>query len=326
MDKPLVSIIIPFKELNQLVIGNIQACLRSTHRKYEIILVPDKKVIVTGFKMCRIIPSGHVGPAIKRDLAARAAKGEILAFVDDDVEPTNYWLAALVAGFRDKDVVAVGGPGVTPPTAKWRESASGWFSASPIGSGGFSYRFLPQASRYVDDYPSMNLAVRKADFWKVGGFDSAYWPGEDTKLCLDLVNKLGKKILYEPTALVYHHRRRLWVPHLLQHGNFGIHRGYFARVLPQTSARLVYFMPSGLVLMTIFFITGIIIGNKWTMVGTGCFLLSYGLAVIVNAIWIKINSGSWVTGFISIPVTISTHLWYGIKFIQGYVFTRKLTQ
>lgn len=326
MKKLLVSIIIPFREMNEFVKENVRACLGSSYDNFEILLIPDSRLGMEKIKNCRMMESGVVGPAVKRDLGAKAARGEILAFIDDDVYPTNYWLQSVVVGFKEKEVAAVGGPGVTPPGVSWQEAASGWFSASPIGSGGFSYRFLPRERRYVDDYPSMNLAVRKADFWKVGGFDSAYWPGEDTKLCLDLVNKLGKKILYEPTALVYHHRRQFWVPHLLQHGNFGIHRGYFARVLPQTSARLVYFMPSGLFLMAIFFITGIISGSKWIIIGTGCFLLSYGLGVIVNAIWIKINSGSWVTGLISIPVTVSTHLWYGLKFIQGYVFTRKLAQ
>lgn len=326
MDKPHVSIIIPFKELNQLVIANINACIQSSYKSFEILLVPNKKFILAEHKNCRVISSGNVGPAIKRDMAAKAARGDILAFVDDDVEPTNYWLAAIVTGFKDKEVAGVGGPGVTPPTAGWREAASGWFSASPIGSGGFGYRFLPRGRRYVDDYPSMNLAIRKKDFWAVGGFDSAYWPGEDTKLCLDLVHILGKKILYEPTALVYHHRRELLVPHLRQHGNFGLHRGYFARVLPRTSLRLVYFLPSGLLLITLVFLLSLWIRelNFWIIVCMGSFLISYWLCVLLNALWIKINSGSWVMSIISIPVTIVTHYWYGIKFIQGFVFTRKL--
>ena len=40
----------------------------------------------------------------------------------------------------------------------------------------------------------VNLVVKREVFEAVGGYDSHYWPGEDTKLCLDITHKAGKKI------------------------------------------------------------------------------------------------------------------------------------
>ena len=53
----------------------------------------------------------------------------------------------------------------------------------------------------------------------------------DTKLCLDIVYELGKKIVYEPKAVVYHHRRRLFKEHLNQISNYALHRDFFVEKL-----------------------------------------------------------------------------------------------
>ena len=197
----------------------------------------------------------------------------------------------------------------------------------------------------------MNLAVRKADFLKVGGYDSEFWPGEDTKLCLDLTQKLHKKIIYEPKAIVFHHRRPLMKPHLHQNGNFGLHRGFFAKVLPQTSRRPIYFLPSFMLLGLLYILVTSILSFRD---GTGYinpFLLvrnlglvlfaSYFFALIFNAIWIfikiynnrhsrpdresiKIIPIAIFQSLLSILVIFITHLWYGLRFLQGLLFTAKL--
>ena len=143
----------------------------------------------------------------KTRLGGEKAKGEILAFIDDDAYPVGDWLKNIVRNFSNPIIVGVGGPGVTPPGVPWQEEASGWMSVSPLGAGPYTYRFLSGRKQFVDDYPSMNLSVIRSNFLAVGGFDSNYWPGEDTKLCLDLVNKQKKKIIYDPKVVVYHHRR-----------------------------------------------------------------------------------------------------------------------
>ncbi|MBI3955326.1 glycosyltransferase [Candidatus Gottesmanbacteria bacterium] len=303
------SIIIPFKKSTVNLYECLDKIRKQSYRNFEVILLPDKKEKFTNTKL-KVIPTGQIGPAEKRDVGAEKSTGSILAFIDDDAYPDKDWLKNMVKNFADREIAAVGGPGVTPSNVSWQEQASGWFGASPFGGGSNSYRFLPAAKRFIDDYPSMNLAVRKSDFLKVGGFDSSYWPGEDTKLCLDLTYKLGKKITYDPEVLVYHHRRKLWGPHLRQNGNYGLHRGYFAKALPKTSFRLVYFLPS-------FIVLGLFLFPK--VVGP-----AYGLLLLINAFWIAVKSRSLFQGLISMPVVFLTHFWYGVRFIQGFFFTRKL--
>jgi glycosyltransferase involved in cell wall biosynthesis len=316
------SIIIPVKKIDQLLVEAMSHLLKLDYLSYEVIIVVDKKIRKNAWKKTRIISSGAVGPAKKRDLGSKTAKGEILAFIDSDAYPDKSWLKHALPHFKKNYVAAVGGPGVTPINSSFMEEASGWVSSSPLGAGPYTYRFLPGKQRQVDDFPAMNLLVRKKDFNEVGGFDSNYFPGEDTKLCLDLV-KLGKIIIYEPKAVVFHHRRSLWWPHLKQNGNFGLHRGYFAHQLPQTSARLVYFLPSLLALgLAINLLDGF--GMYWLEDLTQTGLDIYVFLLLINAVWVGYKSGSIFQGLISIPAIFATHVWYGAKFIQGFLSVKQI--
>jgi GT2 family glycosyltransferase len=213
---------------------------------------------------------------------------------------------------------------MTPPRASFWEYASGWVSASPIGAGPYTYRFIPGQKQFVDDFPSMNLIVRKKEFTTVGGFDSHYYPGEDTKLCLDLI-RLGKKILYEPRAVVYHHRRPLWSAHLRQNGNFGLHRGFFARILPQTSAKLIYFLPTFLVLTLALLCISKLFFPQFERIFT-ISISFYLVALLANSAWIVISSRNLAHGVIAVFSVFITHVWYGLRFIQGFLFTNHLKQ
>jgi GT2 family glycosyltransferase len=326
----------------------LEGIQKQTYKNFEIILVCDYQVALNFPKLRQKFFGHYVGPAEKRDIGAKMAKGEILAFIDDDAYPSEGWLKNMVPHFKDPKIAGVGGPGVTPPNVSWQETASGWASASPAGGGIYTYRFLSNNKQFVDDYPSMNLAVRKTDFDKVGGYDSNFWPGEDTKLCLDLTHKLGKKIIYDPKVLVYHHRRPLLLPHLRQNGNFGLHRGFFARILPETSLKLIYFLPSILLLGLIFILTSpitLVIARRYSDVaislhqvrslGLYSFAL-YFFILFLNSLWIySVIARSEATrqshstkalpqAFLSIPIIFITHLWYGARFLQGFLFTGKL--
>ena len=136
------------------------------------------------------------------------------------------------------------GPGVTPPNSPVLERAGGAFYESALGSGGLRYRFRPLGEvREIDDYPAYNFFVRTEALRSVRGWDSRFYGGEDTKLCLAL-HEAGHRLVYDPDVVVYHHRRPLFAPHMRQVGNVGRHRGYFVRAFPGTSARPIYFAPS----------------------------------------------------------------------------------
>ena len=273
-----------------------------------------------GLGAVRCIVGGPIGPAEKRDMGAAAATGEWLAFLDDDAYPAAGWLEAAVPHFDNPRVWAVGGPGVTPPNDGVRAQASGWTYASWIVSGPARFRYVPGRSRAVDDHPSMNLMLRRSAFQAVGGFDSAFYPGEDTKLCLELVHR-GGVIRYEPGALVYHHRRPVMRGHLRQIAHYGRHRGYFARVFPATSRRFQYFIPS----LWLLWLVVAALASVWIEPVRVVFLGSlalYGAAVAGSALIAMRGSGSVGIGAMVAPTIVASHLCYGWHFLGGLVRPR----
>jgi len=324
-----VTVAIVVESVNDNVRESIKHLLGMDFTDFEILLLlstPSDE----SFPQTRFIvrPDLAGNPALRRDLVITEAEGEILAFLDDDAYPSPSWLDSALPHFDDPRVAAVGGPGVTPPEDDWRRQVSGWVHTSPVGAGSFSFRTKADKARQVDDFPSMNLLVRKSDFALIGGFDSNFWPGEDTKLCLDLTYKINKKIIYEPRALVYHHRRPIFKAHLVQVGRYGLHRGYFARVLPKTSRRVAYFLPSVLVLSFGIGLAAVLLawvmGIKYILAGLlnipliyVSFVSPYFLLLLVNGLWIWKASGSFKAGFWSVPAVGLTHFWYGIQFLRG---------
>ena len=325
---PLVSVIIPVEEVGDDLRQCISSLQKQTYENWELLVFVTKD---NGerFPKVRIIENPELKgqPAEKRDLALKYAEGEILAFIDDDVYPSATWLERAVPHFSSALIAGVGGPMVTPPEDSLLEKAGGWVWASYLGSGGAgTYRCLPGKAREVDDYPTANLLVRKSDFAAVSGFDSNYWPGEDTKLCLDLTRKLGKKIIYDPGVLVYHHRRAIFKAHLRQIRGYGLHRGYFARVLPETSRRIGYFVPS-LFLLFILGVPLLIISSslfsyllsKLIFYGYLFTLLFYFVLLLFTGFWVFRMSKDWRLGFLVIPAIVVTHAYYGIMFIKGFL-------
>jgi len=243
-----VSIIIPVKALNDYIHEALPHLLSLDYSNFEILIFPDelpdyKLPKIFSDTRIRIIASGKTGPAEKRDMALKYAQGDIFAFIDDDAYPRFDWLKNAVKYFDDKTVGAVGGPAVTPDSDSLLQKASGRVFESYLCSGAYIRRYKPQKQTLDDDLPSVNLLVRRDVFEKIGGFDSSFYPGEDTKLCLDITKKLGKKIIYCPEVFVYHHRRKLFRGHLKQIANYAKHRGYFMKRLSATSLRIPYLLP-----------------------------------------------------------------------------------
>jgi GT2 family glycosyltransferase len=263
----------------------------------------------------RLIPTGPVTPPRKRDIGIKEAKGEIIAFLDDDAYPEKTWLKHAVENFKDESVAAVGGPAVTPDSDGLMQKASGLVYESSLVSASFTYRYTPKGRREVEDYPSCNLIVRKSVLQALGGFNTNFWPGEDTKLCLD-IRLMGKKIIYDPGVLVYHHRRRLIFPHLKQVANYGLHRGYFVKRYPRTSFKFSYFLPS-------LFVLSVLAGAIFSLylVPIKIVYLSCLLIYIFLVFASSISKGLILFPLVFISV-ILTHITYGLYFLKGLSLKR----
>jgi len=306
-----VSIIIPVRKINDYIREAIPHHLQLDYPDYEILIFPDEPSKET-FPRTRIIPSGKTGPAEKRDMALQYAQGEILAFIDDDAYPRPDWLKNAVAHFKDPSVGAVGGPAVTAENDGVLRQASGKVYESFLCSGGYTYRYVPGKLMDAEDLPSVNLIVRKAVFERIGGFDSSFYPGEDTKLCLDIIKIAQKRIIYDPDVLVYHHRRKLFWQHLKQSNNYALHRGYFAKALPDTSRKFVYFIPS-------LFVLGLVVGPLLALLFPPLWyvyftvLLLYFILLVASTAHLK-DIRVWL---LAVAGVFLTHVSYGIGFIRG---------
>jgi len=316
-NKVTFSIIIPFKEYNNYLFETLSYLNIQKYRNFEVILLPDNsdnnkpKGIIE-------IPTGHLKPADKRDIGAKNARGDFLVFIDDDAFPNERWLEKSLEYFNDSDIAMVCGPGLTPHDDSPRQIASGKIYESFIVSGRFTYRYKLGKPRFVDDFPSSNMIVRKRVFNEVGGFSTKYWPGEDTKLCLDIVYKLRKKILYSPELFCYHHKRKVFYSHLKQVYSYAVHRGFFVKKFPQTSRNFAYFVPFIFILFLIIFPFLTFMHSVFPWIYTAIIFI---YLIIVSVFSIKLNHLSL---FIYIFLgTILTHLTYGVGFLKGLI-TREL--
>src|SRR3989339_612756 len=248
------SIVIPVRKINAFLQENISHLKELKYKNFEVIIITDEEEKYN-FQDPRfiLVYSGPIGPGEKRNVGASKATGEILAFLDDDAYPEKDWLDKAAGVFENTEIYALGGPAMTPKNAGFLEKMSGRVLESWMASAGTVYRHTPGKSMEIADYPTVNLFVRKKIFDGVGGFPVEFWPGEDTKLCLDLVKSQGRKFTYDPSPIVYHHRRNLFGPHLKQISRYGQHRGQFARIFPETSRLPSYFVPS-------LFVAGLIFG------------------------------------------------------------------
>ena len=181
----------------------------------------------------------------------------------------------------------------------------------------------------MKDWPTVNLTVRKDVFKKIGGFNSEYWPGEDTELCLQIIKNKGK-IIYNPEVQVWHHRRAGLFRHLKQVGGYGIHRGFFAKKYPETSFKLIYFIPSAFfifflisILLIILFLFNIyppLIVFELFVLGWVLYLVAVGISFLQI---LSYEKSVLISSYALIYIFLG-HIYYGFRFIQGYVFTRNL--
>lgn len=329
---PLISIIIPVIEHTYyLIFENLPAMDTQTFKSFEVILLPCEHgqydlTLLKQYKWLRIIPTGKdiTRPALKRDIGAKAAKGKILAFIDDDAYPAPAWLEQAAKFFKNKRLTAVCGPGILPEKTNIWEKIFDSVLKTWIGAGGYRYRFVPGKKRYVTDFPSMNFFIKKDVFLKLGGFNSDYWPGEDSKLCNDIIEKEKGKIVYSPQVVVHHHRRNNLKGYLKQHGNYGFHRGAFFAHGDKNSRDVAYLIPTFFVIYIIALILYLILAlifhllTSWLTLLVIFPFLIYCLFIMYLLLKSFVDTKNILIG-LGAPVTlVLTHIIYGTQFIKGF--------
>jgi GT2 family glycosyltransferase len=312
----LYSIIIPVKKINNYVKKNIQIINQINPKKLEIIVIVNKKAKdrIKSKISLKVIESGPCGPAIKRDIGSKIAKGSYLVFFDDDSFPRKDYFINLENIISKKKYEIFAGPAISPKKQSIKKRISDAFFLSS-NSFGIIDRYTIGKEKIVDDWPSVNFIIKKAIFKKVGGFKLNYWPGEDTFLC-DKIKKIKKNILYSPKLVVYHYRREGLKNHLKQIYGYGFHRGYFARKYRSTSLKFRYFIPSFFLLALL----ASLLSSFFNLNNNYLFLIifSYSAYIFISIMNILRFENSFIA-FNTVPYIFLSHITYGYSFLKGFL-------
>ncbi len=212
---PDVSIVIPAYNHIKFTLeclASIAAARSSV--KFEVIVGDDgstdeTKAALATVRGLRIVRS-EMNQGFLRNVnsAAAKAKGRVLVVLNNDVQVTDGWLEPLVKALDDPTVGAAA-PKMLFPNGRLQEAGARLRpDATSTMIGLFDDPDLPRYNygRDVDYASGACIAVRRADFENLKGFDESYSPAycEDVDLCLRLRN-MGLRIRYEPESRIYHH-------------------------------------------------------------------------------------------------------------------------
>ena len=136
------------------------------------------------------------------------AKGEVIAFIDDDALANPDWLERLAEAYRDQRVIGVGGA----VDALWLEGRPRAFPEEFDWIVGCTYRGLPEVTSPVRNPIGANMSFRADVFERVGTFTSGIGRVgtrpvgcEETEFGIRATRGRPEEIvLYEPRARVRH--------------------------------------------------------------------------------------------------------------------------
>lgn len=210
-----VSIIIP--TFNNLSLT--RQCLNSIFGNtpqglYEIIVVDNgstdgtpaflKKEEAAGSLRAVFMPQNR-GFAHGCNQGALAAKYPDLLFLNNDTIATSGWLTAMLTT-AEKSEVGIVGAKLLYANNTIQHAGIGWINGVPDHPHRHAHPSAPEVStpRELDMVTGACFLIHRDLFLQLAGFDEIYRNGvEDIDLCLR-VRAAGRKVVYEPKAVVYH--------------------------------------------------------------------------------------------------------------------------
>ncbi len=225
---PFISVLICTRDRPDQLVTCLRHLDRQVYPRFEVVVVENVpagdavKTLVESWQgrmPYRYLAQPRSGLSWARNAGIAAASGEIIAFIDDDDEPDDHWLAGLVRGFaRSEGIGCV--TGVVVP-ARLDTQAQELFEQ--LGGHSKGRGFEPVTfSRHAPQNPlfplppfgvGANMAFRREVLAQIGGFDVALGAGTPSlagaeTLAFTLTLLSGYRIAYEPAALMRHHHRR----------------------------------------------------------------------------------------------------------------------
>jgi GT2 family glycosyltransferase len=227
-DAPPISVIVATRERPDALARCLDSLIRMPYPNLEIIVVDNAPETDRAERLVReryaetvtYVREPHRGLASAHNRGLREAGGRIIAFTDDDVIADREWPAALAEAFTVREDVGCVTGLIVP--AELETPAQIMLEAE----GGFTKTF-EQRSHYLGHpdagplFPftvgqlgsGANMAFDAALLRRFGGFDPATGTGSaarggDDLLAFFRTIAAGRSLVYQPTAVIWHHHRR----------------------------------------------------------------------------------------------------------------------
>jgi O-antigen biosynthesis protein len=227
-DAPPISVVVCTRDRP----AQLETCLdrlrRQEYPRFEVVVVDNAPAtdavarlverLAKGSTQFRYHVEPHPGLSWARNAGIAAASSNIIAYLDDDDEPDQHWLAGLAAGFaRDRAVGCVAGLILPARLDTAAEELFEQQGGHRLGRG-FEPETFTRSGPQSPLFPlppfgtGANMAFRREALADIGGFDVALGAGTRTFACEDtlaftLALLAGYDIAYEPSALMWHHHR-----------------------------------------------------------------------------------------------------------------------
>jgi succinoglycan biosynthesis protein ExoA len=254
-------------------------------------------------------------PSAQRNAALKAARGDLIYFLDDDSTPEPANLRRAVSQFSDPKVQMVGGPNLCPQDAPPIEQVFALVLASWLAFGPSRARYAAAGQVRETSEKELilcNLLARRQSMLDLGGFNEALYPNEENAL-MDELQKRGGKLIYDPHLIVHRRPRSILKAFSRMLMTYGRGRAEQFRVNP-TLGSVPNFVPPLFCLYLV--ILPLLLALPRMRVISLAPLLAYAFAVLVQALALSLG-GRLLQSLAAIPLIVLTHILYGLGFWRG---------
>jgi cellulose synthase/poly-beta-1,6-N-acetylglucosamine synthase-like glycosyltransferase len=258
-------------------------------------------------------------PSAQRNAALKAARGDLIYFLDDDSAPEPGNLRRAVAHFSDLKVQMVGGPNLCPREAPPLEQVFALVLASWLAFGPSRARYAAVGQVRATSEKELilcNLFARRQAMLELGGFNEALYPNEENAL-MDELQERGGKLIYDPQLIVHRRPRSSLKSFARMLLTYGRGRAEQFRLHPSPGSALNFVPPLFCV-----YLLALPLLMTLTPFGKACLvpLVFYVLAVLAQAA-VLAAGGRVLQSLAAIPLIVLTHILYGVGFWRGLFTT-----
>jgi len=262
-------------------------------------------------------------PSVQRNAGIKAARGELIYFLDDDSVPLASNLKVGVPQFSDSNVQMLGGPNCCPPDAPGMEQVFALVLGSWLAFGPSRARYLPFGHKRNSSEKELilcNLLARRDALLQMGGFNEALYPNEENAL-MDELQKKGGKLIYDPGFLVYRRPRANLKAFAKMLFTYGRGRAEQFRLHPTFGSVLNFVPPFFCVYLLL--LLALLAFPVQSTVRLILFspLALYGLVLLAQMVAL-IPWGGVLRSVAATPLIVLAHVLYGTGFWRGLFFTR----